>query len=69
MKWGAQSSCGGGAGTTPPPLATAMIAANKAHFLQPIFLLKWATAKTICAVKSHLAHLQHSITLKKQEAI
>jgi len=39
----------------------------KRIFLQPILPLKCATAQTICAVKSHLAHLRHSKTKKKHE--
>jgi len=45
------------------------IAANKAHFLQPMLLQRCANAQnyqTICA-KSHFAHLQRSKTLEKRE--
>jgi len=42
-------------------------ATNVAHFLQPMLPLRCATAQAICAAKSHLAHLQHSITLQKHE--
>jgi len=47
------------------------IAANKTHFLQPMLPLKVCKCRyhqTICAVKSHLAHLQHSKSLEKYES-
>ena len=40
---------------------------QQSTFLQPILPLKCATAQTVGAVKSHLAHLRHSKTQKKQE--
>ena len=46
------------------------IAANKAHFLQPMLrrkVRKCAVPSEHLLVKFHLAHLQHSKTLEKHE--